>query len=102
MLDKHLAFFFFFVIDFFFFCYLSEELQFLVMINTNDFFLHAQKVPQVERHSGSEVSDDLHPAPLCSAPLHPPPLPDEGGNEELCIDDDVVEVKCEQVRFFFI
>lgn len=72
------------------------------MINTNDFFLHAQKVPQVERHSGSEVSDDLHPAPLCSAPLHPPPLPDEGGNEELCIDDDVVEVKCEQVRFFFI
>lgn len=64
------------------------------------FFLHAQKVPQVERHSGSEVSDDLHPAPLCSAPLHPPPLPDEGGNEELCIDDDVVEVKCEQVRFF--
>ncbi|KAM9193124.1 centrosomal protein of 44 kDa isoform 2-T2 [Mergus octosetaceus] len=58
--------------------------------------VNSKQVPQVERHSGSEVSDDLHPAPLCSAPLHPPPLPDEGGNEELCIDDDV-EVRCEQV-----
>ncbi|NXI63492.1 CEP44 protein, partial [Anseranas semipalmata] len=60
-----------------------------------------QKIPQVERHSGSEVSDDLHPTPLCLAPLHPPPLPAEGGNEEeLYLDDDdgdVVEVKCEQV-----
>ncbi|NXC48759.1 CEP44 protein, partial [Penelope pileata] len=60
---------------------------------------HAQKKPQVERHSGSEVSDDLHLAPLNPPPLHPPPLPAEGGNEEeLCLDDDdVVEVKCEQV-----
>ncbi|XP_064917397.1 centrosomal protein of 44 kDa isoform X1 [Columba livia] len=49
---------------------------------------NAQKKPQVERHSGNEVSGDLHPLPL----------PAQGGNEEeLCLDDDVVEVKCEQV-----
>ncbi|XP_035180442.1 centrosomal protein of 44 kDa isoform X2 [Oxyura jamaicensis] len=59
--------------------------------------LNSKQKTQVERHSGSEVRDDLHPAPLCSALLHPPPLLDEGGNEELCIDDDDVEVKCEQV-----
>lgn len=47
-----------------------------------------QKKPQVERHSGNEVSDDLHPLPL----------PAQGGNEEeLYLDHDVVEVKCEQV-----
>ncbi|XP_035755626.1 centrosomal protein of 44 kDa isoform X3 [Egretta garzetta] len=47
-----------------------------------------QKKPQVERHSGNEVSDDLHP----------PPIPAQGGNEEeLFLDDDDVEVKCEQV-----
>ncbi|KAM6135875.1 centrosomal protein of 44 kDa isoform 2-T2 [Phoenicopterus ruber ruber] len=46
------------------------------------------KQPQVERHSGNEVSDDLHPLPL----------PAEGGNEEeLYLDHDVVEVKSEQV-----
>ncbi|XP_035755628.1 centrosomal protein of 44 kDa isoform X5 [Egretta garzetta] len=46
-----------------------------------------QKKPQVERHSGNEVSDDLHP----------PPIPAQGGNEEeLFLDDDDVEVKCEQ------
>ncbi|XP_054239182.1 centrosomal protein of 44 kDa [Indicator indicator] len=49
---------------------------------------HAQKKPQVERHSGSEVSGDLHALPL----------PAQGGNEEeLYLDHDVVEVKCEQV-----
>ncbi|NXW89718.1 CEP44 protein, partial [Alopecoenas beccarii] len=48
---------------------------------------NVQKKPQVERHSGNEVSGDLHPLPL----------PAQGGNEELCLHDDVVEVKCEQV-----
>ncbi|OXB84147.1 UNVERIFIED_CONTAM: hypothetical protein H355_012265, partial [Colinus virginianus] len=56
-----------------------------------------QKVPLVERHSGSEVSDDLPLAPLNPTPLSPPSLPTEGGNEELYLDDDIVEVKCEQV-----
>ncbi|KFV60309.1 Centrosomal protein of 44 kDa [Gavia stellata] len=46
-----------------------------------------QKKPQVERHSGNEVSDDL---PVL-------PLPAQGGNEEVYLDHDVVEVKCEQV-----
>ncbi|KFR14228.1 Centrosomal protein of 44 kDa [Opisthocomus hoazin] len=47
-----------------------------------------QKKPHVERHSGNEVSGDLHPLPL----------PAQGGSEEeLCLDHDVVEVKCEQV-----
>ncbi|XP_074761870.1 centrosomal protein of 44 kDa isoform X2 [Athene noctua] len=46
------------------------------------------KQPQVERHSGNEVSGDLHPLPL----------PAQGGDEEeLCLDHDVVEVKYEQV-----
>ncbi|NXC08215.1 CEP44 protein, partial [Orthonyx spaldingii] len=46
------------------------------------------KQPLVERHSGSEVSRDFHPLPL----------PAQGGNEEeLCLDHDIVEVKCEQV-----
>ncbi|KFQ04784.1 Centrosomal protein of 44 kDa, partial [Leptosomus discolor] len=46
------------------------------------------KQPQVERHSGNEVSGDLHPLPL----------PAQGGSEEeLCLDHDVVEIKCEQV-----
>ncbi|NXS50039.1 CEP44 protein, partial [Balaeniceps rex] len=50
--------------------------------------LNSKQKPQVERHSGNEVSDDLHPVPL----------PAQGGNEEeLCLDHDVVEVKCEQV-----
>ncbi|XP_035755627.1 centrosomal protein of 44 kDa isoform X4 [Egretta garzetta] len=49
---------------------------------------NSNKKPQVERHSGNEVSDDLHP----------PPIPAQGGNEEeLFLDDDDVEVKCEQV-----
>ncbi|XP_009704802.1 PREDICTED: centrosomal protein of 44 kDa-like, partial [Cariama cristata] len=52
------------------------------------FFKHTQKTPQVEQHSGNEVSGDLHPLPL----------PAQGGNEEeLYLDRDVVEVKCEQV-----
>ncbi|XP_033369549.1 centrosomal protein of 44 kDa isoform X2 [Parus major] len=47
-----------------------------------------QKKPLVERHSGNEVSGDLRPLPL----------PAQGGNEEeLCLDNDIVEVKCEQV-----
>ncbi|NXF93330.1 CEP44 protein, partial [Eubucco bourcierii] len=41
----------------------------------------------LERHSGNEVSCDLHP----------PPLPAQGGNEELYLGHDVVEVKDEQV-----
>ncbi|NWV74776.1 CEP44 protein, partial [Dasyornis broadbenti] len=46
------------------------------------------KQPLVERHSGNEVSRDLHPLPL----------PAQGGNEEeLCPDHDIVEVKCVQV-----
>ncbi|KAF1575137.1 Centrosomal protein of 44 kDa, partial [Eudyptes moseleyi] len=50
--------------------------------------LNFKQKPQVERHSGNEVSDDLHPLPL----------PAQGGNEEeLYLDHDVVEVKCEQV-----
>ncbi|NXU11239.1 CEP44 protein, partial [Pardalotus punctatus] len=49
---------------------------------------HTQKKPLVERHSGIEVSGDLHPLPL----------PAQGGNEEeLCLDHDIVEVKYEQV-----
>ncbi|KFQ36736.1 Centrosomal protein of 44 kDa, partial [Mesitornis unicolor] len=50
--------------------------------------VNSRQKPRVERHSGSEISDDLHPLPL----------PAQGGNEEeLCLDHDVVEVKCEQV-----
>ncbi|KAK4818501.1 hypothetical protein QYF61_014231, partial [Mycteria americana] len=50
--------------------------------------LNSKQKPQVERHSGNEVSDDLHPLPL----------PAQGGNEEeLYPDHDVVEVKCERV-----
>lgn len=57
------------------------------------FFLHTQKKPQVEQHSGNEVNGDLHPLPL----------PAQGGNEEeLYLDRDVVEVKCEQVRTFIL
>ncbi|XP_072191356.1 centrosomal protein of 44 kDa [Excalfactoria chinensis] len=61
----------------------------------------AQKMPLVERHLGDEVSDDLPLAPINPTPLNPPSLPAEGGNaEELYLDDDdddVEEVKCEQV-----
>ncbi|NXW20161.1 CEP44 protein, partial [Circaetus pectoralis] len=50
--------------------------------------LNSKQKPQVERHSGNEVNGDLHPLPL----------PAQGGNEEeLYLDRDVVEVKCEQV-----
>ncbi|XP_016153464.1 PREDICTED: centrosomal protein of 44 kDa isoform X2 [Ficedula albicollis] len=45
------------------------------------------KQPLVERHSGNEVSGDLHPLPLPAQ---------EGNQEELCLDHDIVEVKCEQ------
>ncbi|NXL85391.1 CEP44 protein, partial [Alectura lathami] len=59
---------------------------------------HAQKKPQVEQHSGSEVRDDLRLAPINPAPLQPASLTAEGGNEEeSSLDDGVVEVKCEQV-----
>ncbi|XP_009473075.1 PREDICTED: centrosomal protein of 44 kDa [Nipponia nippon] len=50
--------------------------------------LNSKQKPQVERHSGNEVSDDLHPLPLPAQ---------EGNEEELYLDHDVVEVKCEQV-----
>ncbi|NXG74474.1 CEP44 protein, partial [Baryphthengus martii] len=47
-----------------------------------------KQFPHVERHSGSEVNDDFHPLPLAA----------QGGNEEeLYLDHDVVEIKCEQV-----
>ncbi|NXA28451.1 CEP44 protein, partial [Ibidorhyncha struthersii] len=50
--------------------------------------LNSKQKPQVERHSGNEVSDDLHPLPL----------PAQGGNEEeLYPDHEIEEVKCEQV-----
>ncbi|KFO09465.1 Centrosomal protein of 44 kDa [Balearica regulorum gibbericeps] len=50
--------------------------------------LNSKQKPQVERHSGNEVSGDLHPLPL----------PAQGSNEgELYLNHDVVEVKCEQV-----
>ncbi|XP_009899114.2 centrosomal protein of 44 kDa [Dryobates pubescens] len=49
--------------------------------------LNSKQKPQVERHSGSEVSGDLHALPL----------PAQGGNEELYPDHDVVELKCKQV-----
>ncbi|XP_056345528.1 centrosomal protein of 44 kDa isoform X2 [Oenanthe melanoleuca] len=45
------------------------------------------KQPLVERHSGNEVSGDLRPLPLPAQ---------EGNKEELCLDHDTVEVKCEQ------
>ncbi|KAM7052690.1 centrosomal protein of 44 kDa isoform 4-T6 [Acridotheres tristis] len=49
--------------------------------------LNSKQKPLVERHSGNEVSGDLRPLPL----------PAQGGNEEeLCLDHDTVEVKCEQ------
>lgn len=52
-----------------------------------------QKKPRVERHSGSEVSCDLQP----------PPLPAQRGDEEeLYLDHNAEEVKCEQVRIFIL
>ncbi|NWS61596.1 CEP44 protein, partial [Chunga burmeisteri] len=50
--------------------------------------LKSKPTPQVERHSGNEVSGDLHPLPLPAQ---------RGNEEELYLDRDVVEVKCEQV-----
>ncbi|NXN51637.1 CEP44 protein, partial [Rynchops niger] len=59
-----------------------------VLTLPNGSALNAKQKPLVERHSGNEVGDDLHP----------PPLPAQGGREEeLHLDHDVVEVKCEQV-----
>ncbi|XP_005435449.2 centrosomal protein of 44 kDa isoform X1 [Falco cherrug] len=50
--------------------------------------LNSKQKPQVERHSGNEVNCDLNPLPL----------PAQGCNEEESyLDNDVVEVKCEQV-----
>ncbi|NXI34210.1 CEP44 protein, partial [Galbula dea] len=50
--------------------------------------LNSKQKPQVERHSGEEVSGDLHPLPL----------PAQGGKEEeLYPEPDIVEVQCEQV-----
>ncbi|XP_029818027.1 centrosomal protein of 44 kDa isoform X4 [Manacus vitellinus] len=49
---------------------------------------NSKQKPLVERHSGNEVSGDVHPLPL----------PTQRGNEEeLCLDHDIVEVKCDQV-----
>ncbi|NXF04015.1 CEP44 protein, partial [Smithornis capensis] len=47
--------------------------------------LNSKQKPLVERHSGN-------------GDFHPPPRPAQRGNEEeLCLDHDIVEVKCEQV-----
>ncbi|KAM4674390.1 centrosomal protein of 44 kDa isoform 2-T4 [Amazona ochrocephala] len=59
-----------------------------VITDTSDHALNSKQKPLVERHSGNEISSDLHPLPL----------PAQGGNEEeLCLDHDVVEVNCEQI-----
>ncbi|KFW04098.1 Centrosomal protein of 44 kDa [Eurypyga helias] len=59
-----------------------------VLAKTSGSALNSKQKPQVERHSGNEVIGDLHPLPL----------PAQGNNEEeLYLDHDVVEVKCEQV-----
>lgn len=56
--------------------------------DSSDRALNSKQKPLVERHSGNEISGDLHPLPL----------PAQGGNEEeLCLDHDVVEVNCEQI-----
>ncbi|NXF77541.1 CEP44 protein, partial [Sclerurus mexicanus] len=50
--------------------------------------VNSKQKPLVERHSGNEASGDLHP----------PSLPAQGvDEEELCLNQDIVEVKCEQV-----
>nr|XP_025961044.1 centrosomal protein of 44 kDa isoform X3 [Dromaius novaehollandiae] len=49
--------------------------------------MNSKQKPQVERHPESEDGDTLHP----------PALPAEGDNEELYLNHDVLEVKCEQV-----
>ncbi|NXM80049.1 CEP44 protein, partial [Oenanthe oenanthe] len=49
--------------------------------------LNSKQKPLVERHSGNEVSGDLRPLPLPAQ---------EGNEEELCLDHDTVEDKCEQ------
>ncbi|NXL50305.1 CEP44 protein, partial [Podilymbus podiceps] len=59
-----------------------------VLADSSGSAVNSKQKPRVERHSGNEVSDDLHPLPL----------PVQGGNEEeLYLDHDVVEVKSEQV-----
>ncbi|XP_030901667.1 centrosomal protein of 44 kDa isoform X2 [Melopsittacus undulatus] len=59
-----------------------------VITDTSDRTLNSKQMPLVERHSGNEISGDLHPLPL----------PAQGGNEgELCLDRDVVKVNCEQI-----
>ncbi|XP_062473649.1 centrosomal protein of 44 kDa isoform X3 [Pezoporus occidentalis] len=59
-----------------------------VITDISDRALNSKQKPLVERHSGNEISGDLHPLPL----------PAQGGNEEeLCLDHDVVKVNCEQV-----
>ncbi|NXS93652.1 CEP44 protein, partial [Jacana jacana] len=47
-----------------------------------------QELFVVERHTGNEVSGDFHPLP---------PPAQRGDEEELFLDHDVVEVKCDQV-----
>ncbi|XP_061330876.1 centrosomal protein of 44 kDa isoform X3 [Pezoporus flaviventris] len=59
-----------------------------VITDISDRALNSKQKPLVERHSGNEISGDLHPLPL----------PAQGGNEEeLCLDHDVVKVNCEQI-----
>ncbi|XP_067154014.1 centrosomal protein of 44 kDa isoform X2 [Apteryx mantelli] len=49
--------------------------------------MSSKQKPQVERHPESEDGDNLHP----------PALAAEGDNEELYLNHNVLEVKCEQV-----
>ncbi|NXG06885.1 CEP44 protein, partial [Sakesphorus luctuosus] len=50
--------------------------------------VNSKQKPLVERHSGNEVSGNLHPLFLPAQ---------RGNEEELGLDHDIVEVKCEQV-----
>ncbi|XP_071412351.1 centrosomal protein of 44 kDa isoform X1 [Pithys albifrons albifrons] len=50
--------------------------------------VNSKQKPLVERHSGNEVSGNLHPLFLPAQ---------RGNDEELCLDHDIVEIKCEQV-----
>ncbi|NXP54347.1 CEP44 protein, partial [Heliornis fulica] len=59
-----------------------------VLAGPNSSTLNTKQKPHVERHWGNEVSVDFHPLPLPAQGVE---------EEELHLDHDVVEVKCEQV-----
>ncbi|NXN97487.1 CEP44 protein, partial [Rhinopomastus cyanomelas] len=58
-----------------------------VLADSSGTGLNSKQKPHVERHSGNEVNGDIEPLPL------PAPM----CNEELHLDHDIVEVRCEQV-----